>query len=290
MLHICIRLKYLSFLFFCCLLWQGCNVINPAEPIPTYIHIDSFHFVGNRLLANVPTMSHITNVSVFYNNNPVGNFDLPATVPIIATGTGRLQIAPGINVDGMNNLTGIDPFYQQDTSFAFTAQPGKILNFTPKTSFYNAVKPHLISSFVAPNFGLFAGNIGMTILKGTDTSLLAGIPAGCIQLYAVGDSSVDSFQYFPIPTGTAAYIEFDYKCSVPFYVGIRSNLGTVVSSTPFFLAGIFPSGYWQHFYLDVTDYVGQYPGDTYNFFIKAATDEGETSGRVLIDNIYLITF
>src|SRR5690348_12276879 len=62
---------------------QNCNTINPRETTPTYIHIDSFR--------TKPGFSHkITAVWVYYNNSPVGVFDLPATIPVMASGTGKL--------------------------------------------------------------------------------------------------------------------------------------------------------------------------------------------------------
>jgi hypothetical protein len=100
---------------------------------------------------------------------------------------------------------------------------------------------------------------------------------------------VDYTQFpFTIPAHTAAYIEFNYKSTVPFAVGMQSNLSSV-STTPLFLAGAFRSAYWQKFYFDVTDFVGQYPGTNYNFFISSVLDTG-TTGRLLITNIYLVTF
>ena len=289
MLHIYTRLKQLVFLFCCGLLSQGCNVINPTETVPTYIRIDSLHFKGNPIWPNLPVSSQITNVSVYYNNHSIGNFDLPATIPVMATGYGTLEVSAGINIDGLNNLTAVYPFYQVDT-LGFSAQPGKVIKYTPVTSFYNDIKPYPISNFSGNTlFALFAGNRTMTTINYPDPMAFEG-GTGSIQLSAVGDSSVDStIKSFPIPAG-AAYIEFNYKSTVPFYVGLQSNLGNVISSTPYFLGGVSPSDHWQKFYLAVQDYAAQFKGDSYNFYIKAVLDTGQTSGRLLIDNIYLITF
>ena len=108
------------------LFWLSCNT-NLNKQAPTYIHIDSFKFVANPAIKSL-TLSHQINIAwVYYNNNPVGVFDLPAIIPVLANGTGVLSVVPAIIIDGQNNLTGQYPFYQTDT-FTFTSQPGKIIS------------------------------------------------------------------------------------------------------------------------------------------------------------------
>ena len=124
------KYNYLTMLLPIALVWQGCNIINPVEPLPTYIHIDSFKFQPNPSLVglNLPTTHAISNVWVYYNDNPVGEFDLPCTIPIIATGSQQVQLFPGIIVNGLNSLTGIYPFYTADT-FTLAAQPGNHVQY-----------------------------------------------------------------------------------------------------------------------------------------------------------------
>src|SRR3954469_7333951 len=108
--------RYFSFYLFvviaACFMQQGCNIINPAEPTPTYVHIDSFNMQGN---VNVTgTNSHkITNVWVYYNNHSMGVFNLPVTVPIITEGTnGVLRLQPGIDANGFSTIEIPYPFYR----------------------------------------------------------------------------------------------------------------------------------------------------------------------------------
>ena len=294
MLRIYTRLVQLTFIYFCCLFLQGCNVINPKEQVPTYIHIDTFKFDVNPLKTDITTSHQITQVWAYYNNNPIGQFDLPATFPIMTggdTGTGQLELAPAIIVDGLNNLLGVYPFYQYDT-FTFAIQPGKIINHLPHTSYFSNIKVVKISDFEGPvNFSKWAGNIPM--VRVTDASMVfEGYGSGSITLNAVGDSSIDSSTVTPfaIPKGAAAFIEINYKSDVIFYLGLQANLSTVISSTPYFLAGISPSDHWQKFYLNVAEFAGQYQGDSYTLYIKAVLSAGQTHGRLLLDNIQLITF
>lgn len=290
MLRISTKLRWAILLLCVSFFWQCCNIINPAEKVPTYIHIDSFQFVRNPVWPLLPASSNITGVKVYYNNNPIGTFDLPATIPVIAQGAGTIEVAPIISVNGLNNLTAVYPFYQLDT-MSFNAQPGKTIVFNPVTSYFNDIVPYLISDFSGnPLFALDMGNRPLLTVYPPDPGAYNGGGTGSIKLLAIGDSSVDStIKQFAIPKGSA-YIEFDYLTTIPFAVGLQANIAGIFS-TPFYLGGVFPNvdGKWRKFYLSVADFNAQYQGSTYNFYISATLGPNQTSGRMLIDNIYLIT-
>jgi len=302
--------RYLLFLICVVTSWQACNIINPHEVTPTYVHIDSFSFhnpnvplrdpqttnpVSNGQLA--PNTHAIGSVWVYYNENPIGIFDLPVTIPVMATGTQSIKFAPAIAVSGQNNMVNAYSYYTLDTT-TLVANPGHIVNYTPKTGFYPDVKVVDIANFEdGPDikFGLWRD--GQRMVRVTADSLICdGSGAGEILLNAVGDSSVDSTKKpFPIPNG-AAFIEFDYNSTIPFYVGMQANLSSKITSSPTYLRGVNPNGGkgWQKFYLEVDGFTAEaqsgISGVTYNFYIKAVLADGQTSGRLLIDNIQLVTF
>ncbi len=293
MKHIYKNLFLFIYLLICSLFWQGCNIHH--EQTPTYIHIDSFAFKGNSLFPNVTKSHQINTVWVYYNNNPVGVFDLPATFPIMTNGagvTGKLELSAGVSVNGQNDELSGYPFYVFDTS-TFVSQPGKVIYHQPTTEFFDKVKITSISDFEgATHFSLWSpgGNIPMTIVN-DDSLLFEGGYSGSILLSSPADSSVDSTIIpFAIPSGVSTFIEFDYKCSVPFYVGIQANQGTIISTTPFYLTGVNTSDHWQKFYLSVANFAAQYPATNYNLYIKTYLPPGYTRGRVLLDNIQLVTF
>ena len=110
---------------------SSCNIINPSEVVPTYVHIDSFSFTGNPVLYG--SSSHkITNVYVFFDNASLGVYDLPATFPVIAKGTGVLTVIPGIDEDGRSVNEQVYPFYKNDT-ITLVPDPGHTVKVAPKT-------------------------------------------------------------------------------------------------------------------------------------------------------------
>ncbi len=127
---------YVSFLVAALLSAIGsCNIINPSEVVPTYVRIDSFTFQNDVVRGS--TSHKVTNVWVYYNRAAVGNFDLPAQFPVIATEEGRLTVIPGIDFDGLSGYPLIYPLYRADT-LHIKPSPGTVIPFNAKTGYIEA--------------------------------------------------------------------------------------------------------------------------------------------------------
>jgi len=288
-----VTLKYVLLLFVTGCIVHGCNVINPAEPIPTFIHVDSFAW-DNSVPDHGLSHSHqINTVWVYYNNNPIGEFDLPVTFPVITSGTtpGHLTFYPGISVSGQNNFLTKYPFYQPDTSLYLTPQPGKTINYTPKTSYYSGVKDTILANFK------FLTNFKPTS-TGDPVFLLTSDPAegscGWIHLNRASNDTLSEDTCtitFPINYlgNTPTYIEISYKSTVPVFLGMKSGYQNTIFFGEY-LNAIAPSDTWKKFYFAVADFAAQYKGDTYTFFLKAGLDPGVDSGDVYLANIQLVHF
>ena len=105
----------------------------------------------------------------------------------------------------------------------------------------------------------------MVIVKADSLEFSPPLYNAGIFLNSPSDSSTDSCNTaFVIPAGSA-FIEFNYKGDVPFYVGLQAILTGVAESTPYYLTGIYPSDTWKKFYLNVGDFNSKYQGNSYIF-------------------------
>lgn len=89
----------------------SCDTINPEEEIPAYIHIDSIALKDG---PNNPTgtISHnIEDAWVLSDDQFIGVFQLPATIPILQEGRKEVVIRSGIKNNGISNTRGPYPFY-----------------------------------------------------------------------------------------------------------------------------------------------------------------------------------
>src|ERR1043165_596911 len=105
------RSSFLIIVLLACVGSWGCNMINPDERIPTYIHIDSFKFINDNPGLTGSSSHDIKSVWAFIDGQTVGVFDLPATIPVLLDKTGELKLAPGIDNQGLTTYQELYPFY-----------------------------------------------------------------------------------------------------------------------------------------------------------------------------------
>ncbi|MEI8279713.1 MAG: hypothetical protein WCG87_08100 [Bacteroidota bacterium] len=310
------KLHYTKLIFIALLVWaysSGCNVINPSETVPTYIHIDSFQFVPGNYNVTGSSTHKITSVWAYYNGSPIGVFSLPATIPVIAKGNGTMSFIPGVSMDGMSSYQTQYPYYLPDSA-SLTAQPGKIITMVPKSAYVSSTVFLMIenfdvtTSFVKDPESLCdttitrVGNVG-----GVNSGLVEeGGGSGYIHLGTTNDSAQSLTKLtYTIPIGHT-YLELDYKCNTTFYVGIRAYNNSTGSTQPVstvnWLMGVRPTPYdsttgkypWNKVYVSLESFVGanQTTSNTVSFaiYIKAAVDAGNQSGYVSLDNLKILSF
>lgn len=284
------------------LCWAGCSVVKPApQTVPTYVHLDSFHFLQppGYYAIDGSTSHDIGSVFVFYNNQAVGNFDLPCTIPVIANDSGILEVEPGITVNGIEDNQTAYPFYTIDT-FQFHASGGNILNHTPSTEYTSSARLAFNADFEQGNgFTLISGDSAIQQISRQNfpaSMIYEGQGSGYIHLGVPGDSSViSSQQSFTVPQANGVgtpFMELNYQCTMPFYVGvvaISTATGSTVTSTPYYLAGVYPSNTWKKFYVQLADFVATYPAEKYLIIIKTTLPSNQSNGYLLLDNVKVIT-
>jgi len=271
----------------------GCNVINPAEPVPTYIKIDSFHFVQHDPVEEGPIAHNITCAWIYYNNNPIGAFDLPCNVPVITEGDkGLISVWPGIALNGLVDLQPIYAFYNFDSTTLVT-DPGGVREFTPVAKYLNDAKfPYKEDFEIGNSFQAFDPDAtGQPVIQRTKEAqyVLSGGGGGLIELTADHPYSENiSNTGFSIPQGEA-YIEISYKCSVPFEIGMYNTLNTGVDAYNY-IFGVKATDTWKKIYIELGSFTGTYKGKDHKVLIKTSLTSGQSSGYVALDNIKVVTF
>jgi len=282
------RLYFLPVVLLVVWMWTGCDVINPKENIPTYIHIDSFRFVARG--DTFGTSSHrITSVWVYFENEPLGAFEMPANIPVIMDRPGLVTIAPGIDFNGMKSFRYPYPFYSFD-SLRLDPAPGKVVQFNAGTRYVNATRVAYNSTFDLGNpYARYTGDT--TIMKTTDPEFVyEGGGAGYI--YINGPKKVSeniSIDPFTAAPGDQTFVEIDYKCTIPFQVGIAAFF-TNGNTNMEYIGGVNARGDWNKIYISLREFINSNQGAQYHLMIRAGTDNGEASGWVAIDNVKIVSF
>lgn len=281
------------------LLFGGCNIINPTEPTPTYVHIDSFSVSSNYSLYG-SNSSAINTVFAVYNGINIGVFQLPCNIPVLASAGNQLILSPGIPVNGFNDQESTYPFY---TSFIDTLvpQPGKVITLNPKVSYNSAAKMIFSEPFENESIGQFVKyasantdyDTGMAIT--TDPNMVfEGKGSGIIYFTKYDSTEVVGFNRINIASSTPVLCELNYKSNIAIAVGllaVTDSATTTATTSPQYnnLAfGASPQK-WQKVYINLAELVSIYPAQYYYLVIKAAVPYGQNGGWALFDNIKVIT-
>ena len=274
----------LSLLFF-----SSCSPADPSEGIPAYLKIDSVDFTVQN--PEQGAASHkITDVWVYVDEQLIGAYEIPVTLPVLVQGKRELLIRPGIIINGIAASRGAYPFYDSYT-ISHEFKPKEVSSIKPVFKYRSDFTFGWLSDFETENKIERLPGSNTDIIRITDPSVLGkhnGIACGGIFLDADSNKFAgSSFTDHPLPlprTTQPVFLEMDYKNNHKFSVGIIArnpdgDRGEAVLT-------INPSVNWNKIYVNLTEVVNRnYQADGYYFFILAEKSETVEKGEIYIDNL-----
>lgn len=279
----------------------SCDVVNPEEPIPSYLVIPEFTL--NTELLTEGTNSHkITEAHIFVANELIGIFTLPATVPVLAEGVQEVQIFPGIRPNGLGDVTDIYPFYERyQTNIDFV--PGNIDTIRPVTQYLDNIK-----LFFEPQEGFEDGTLTFAIdidgdpattIELTNQEVFEGSGSGIIELErtdAQMELGSNLITDLPILNSTTTFLELNYKTEVGFFVGVLGydSQGRIIYSL--IDKGVNARAEWNKIYFDFSEEMidlitieDQLAG--WRLVVVSDLFDGDSDqANIYLDNIKLVQF
>jgi len=286
--------KVLPGLFSVLFLAVGCNVINPSEQVPTYVHIEPFIYTNPDSLATGASTHDIPSAWLYCDGQAVGTFDLPCTVPVIMKKTSLLTITPAVTNQGLKAYVLQYPYYQSDTATLVYAPGATPQTVQPRTRYYSAM--------TAADFPLmenFDDGLAFASFSGDTAIIRTTAPGEVLQGTASGKIWVDqnhkqsisiSTKYFPLPSNQC-FMELDYKSTVPFQVGLQAFDEAGTGTYGQYIAGFNPRSEWTKIYINLTSFTGQYNYFArYYIVLRSSLNDFSQykEGYVLLDNIKVI--
>lgn len=269
--------------------FYGCNIINPDEPIPTYIQIDSFDLVSTDPSTHGSVSENITDAWVYVDNHNVGNFELPATVPVLLENdSAELVVFAGIKSNGQSFFRRRYIFYEPYTQrIGITAATQ---NITPQIQYRSGLNFRMIEDFESGNSFLPYLAPDTSIERTSDPAyVFEGNTGGLIWLTNTErDARSITAQDFTLPTDRETFLEMDYKSDVIFTVEVQivTPASTVIVAD---LLSINAKENWNKIYINLTELATTYSGSKINFIIKTSLFPGQTSGFVALDNFKILS-
>lgn len=270
--------------------WQGCDIINPDDPVPAYVLIDD---IPLSISAGQGTGSEAITEAWFYAGGDfLGAYSLPATIPVIGEGLTEIIVFPGITVNGITATPDIYPFYRR---FEIEAdlQPLGTTTLSPQTAYLPSTQFTIIEGFETDNIFVDDrdGNAETTVVL-TAQDVFEGGRSGYIAL--TEDNNVIEVAALPViddlPTnGSPVYLELNYKNNAELGVGLVGHAQGLPATT-FIVLILRKSATWNKVYIDLTDALQQSQLTGYQILLRAFHDADNTTSEIFIDNLKLVHF
>jgi hypothetical protein len=279
---------------------------------PSYLHIEQIDlkvrpFNGNPEDFEGTPDHNITDAWVYLNDQLIGTWELPATVPIISSGNQKITVIAGIKNNGIG-ATRVDyPFFDlysanltliPDETIDFREDPNSVLingHYCPFVQYFPSGLVFWNERFEDPGTQFEAALNSPADINITQNALQVfnynpgNNSQGSGFIYLNTDSSffeIISTHEFNPEKGRKVYLEMNYKSNCVLQVGVYEKSPNVVKV---YGKGINPNNDWSKIYIELTDEIARRQSATsYALFIEGILSSGQTTGEVFLDNIKII--
>ncbi|OQC61943.1 MAG: hypothetical protein BWX51_00084 [Bacteroidetes bacterium ADurb.Bin012] len=288
---------------FCLILFSiaflSCEDFEGEQTIPAYLKIDS---IALKIVSpsQGSASSKITDAWVYIDEQLIGAFELPATIPLLYTGKHRLTIIPGIRMDGMVQLRAYYPLYNQIRREIFlspdsvTIIKGNLINGknTIYTTYKDLVQFSWSENFEDENLALDTtkkSNVNFMLTPEDDPATFEGLHSGKIIL-TLTDTIFEAMtsEAISLPrNGSPVFLEMNYRCTNTFTFGIIALGSDQYIQSP--ILDLNPSASWNKIYINLTPNVSS-SDDALKFklFWGAMLDIGQEQTEIYFDNMKLV--
>ncbi|MEM8909650.1 MAG: hypothetical protein AAGD05_17510 [Bacteroidota bacterium] len=279
----------------------ACEIINPEEEIPAFLHIEPFELSTNPL-GEGSASENITDAWVFINGEFVGAYEPPITVPILAAGPQEVRVSAGIRENGIRALPEIYLLYLDfNTTIDFAANEDDTIR--PVTSYISDLKfllePQEDFESSSILFDQDLDDNPATNIVRTTEDIFEGDFSGHIQL-TTDEPSIELGSPFiesvPFPTGARVYMELNYKTDVVVVFGVIGYDAQGNRNFSAFEKGINPRDTWNKIYFNFTEEILSFSQSAtsgvvfYQFCLHSQITDEQEEGNIYLDNIKWITF
>jgi hypothetical protein len=271
-------------------LLSACNEDNLEPGIPAYIKVEHFNLQTN--YSQQGTNSHkITDVWVFADDQTIGVFELPATIPILKNGAGKLRIEAGIKLNGIKTTRANNPFFEPVIIESYNYIPDSIVTMNPTVTYRAQNVYAWMEDFESGSISidttrlLSKANIVLSPLgEGFEGSF-----SGWVELTTENNIfEAATFDSFVLPTtGNPVFLEMNYKNEYTFSVGIfAQTTSEIIKKEIIYLS---PQEDWNKIYINLTEkLLASQNAVDFKIFFRTVLPSNMESANIYLDNIKLM--
>ncbi len=281
-----------KFIFLLLIICAGsCNLINPAEPIPTTIKLEQFDLQIQP--GQGSDQNKITEVWVYAGSSLLGIFKPPVEIPYLANSDQTHFIFhPGIRNNGLANDPIIYPLYTPYEITLTTTTGGKI-QVNPVTHYQPQAVVSLDADFETGNeFVDNRDTVAASFVTRTMIDPFEGIYSGEIILskdaYFIEVGNAIALSDLPVD-GKSTYLEFQYKSEMDMSIGILGVSLTGEKYSNFFYL-VKPTENWNMLYIDLTEMLSVSGFPAYKILFRSLypSDATKPELKIELDNVKVV--
>lgn len=286
-------LLFFALVFLFAFQFSSCRKFDGDQTIPSFIQIDSISLNSDYFSEGANT-HNITDAWVYVNDQVIGAFELPALVPVLMKGVNKIEIRPGIKLNGISSTRAPYPFYKP-YSVEVRLSEDSVTVLKPVVSYYNTSRFAWIEDFEGSSISLEKTNKSDTVIQRT----IPGDPdaytsqystySGIIHLTGeVKEFEIVTFNGYVLPgKGAPVFAEIDYKCNRGFGVGVFIKNSNAILTFP--LVVVNKSESWRKIYINLSPIVTEYPNAEYvKLFFDSDLGTTDTEARYYFDNLKIV--
>jgi hypothetical protein len=266
----------------------GCDVINPVDPVPAYVQVDTV--TTDFVQGTGTTQQKIEDVWVYLDGSLIGAYGLPATIPLIASGPVDLLIFPGIRVNGIRATADFYPFFEP-IEMSVDLTPAETVDLDFHTRYRSNARIAYLEDFDTGH-SMTDDRDGdeMTSVERSTTAPFEGSASGRIALSEeapeIRVASLPLLGDLPI-NGSPVYLEMHYRNTVPFSVGLVGHgPGIEPSEAPILV--LTPTETWNKVYVELTPALSASQLEAYQILIISIYDDTVSESVIFLDNLKIV--
>lgn len=266
-------------------LFTRCDVINPEEPIPSYIEINEYVLTHEDAIG-------IQDVWVDVDGDLIGVFEIPAQFPVIASGLSTVTVRPGIKVNGINETRDDYPFYEP-YKIEIDLKEAEVHTINPSSTFTNWTNVVFYDDFELDNAFIKSENSDTTIVGYSEDSFKG---ESCGAVFIDADTTIfqihtEAFDKPNLGSTPGMYLEISYKTDADVQVAcfVQSDIDAVAPSMHY-IVGLNTTNQWTKLYIDLHSILLNYSNMYNNYSIVFDnTDMNPIAGtKFLLDEVRIV--
>ncbi|MAI23526.1 MAG: hypothetical protein CL828_05650 [Crocinitomicaceae bacterium] len=275
----------------CVLVFSGC--IEPWEGPPHFLHIEDITFVPE--VNQGEATSRIEEVWVYSETDVLGAFPLPADIPLSPSELGEsttLTLTAGIRANAISSTRKPYPFYDA-VDLPLALEFGGKDTLEMAVGYTDGTEVVIAEDFETANrFEPSVTSTAEIVRTQSEQLVLNGTSSGLIVLDEVNQVLISSTneQQYNLHSNGPVWLELDYACTQPFWVGLYVKDAVNALRIPILLLNS-TEGERNKIYLDLDPIVRTTPDAThYEITLDAYYDGSADSTTVIVDNFKLLRY